>query len=155
MQSITQYLSDQASYTTAMSISLESSITSTHSNSLTLPRLLHLSPIPSTRTFESPTPKKLTFSTTEYIEPVQLCPIKMEDLDSKDGSPLVLPTTDLAAPSALKRSQSRSSASSKSTTLKRPRPSSILLSLTPTPPPTLTPPPRYSQLMNIGTPSHM
>ena len=81
----------------AMSISSESSNTSMCPNSLTPPCLLPLSPIPSTRTFGSPTPKKLIFSTTEHIEPIQLCPVKMEDLDDEDGSPLVLPTTDLAA----------------------------------------------------------
>ena len=97
MQSITQYLSDQAGYTMAMSISSESSIISTCSNSLALPHLSPLLLVPNTRIFRSSTFKKLTFGTTEYIEPIQLCPVKMEDLDNEDGSSLVFPTIDLAA----------------------------------------------------------
>ena len=97
MQSIAQYLSDQAGYTMAMSISSESSNTSMCPNSLTPPHLSPPSPIPSTRTFGSPTPKKLIFGTIKYIEPIQLRPVKMEDLDNEDGSSLILPTTDLTA----------------------------------------------------------
>ena len=84
---------NSSSRSSPMSISSTSSIASTQANSMTLPHLEPPSPVPSARTFGSPTPRKLTFSTAEHIEPIRLRPIKCEDADSEDESlPVMQPT---------------------------------------------------------------
>ena len=102
MQSIMQsYNSDSANTSgrsSAMSISSTvSTIASTHPDSPTLPRLEPPSPVPSTRTFGSPTPKKLAFGTAEYIEPIRLRPVTCEDADSEDEDFPLLSSTDTTA----------------------------------------------------------
>ena len=77
------------------SISSTSSIASTQANSPMLPHLKPPSPVPSARTFGSPTPRKLAFGTAEYIKPIRLCPVKCEDVDSEDESLPVLPPTNI------------------------------------------------------------
>ena len=104
MQSITQSYNSSAAnssgHSSAMSISSDtstmSSISSTRPDSPTLPRLSPPSPVPSARTFGSPTPKKIAFGTTEYIEPIRLRPIMVEDADSEDKDQFVLPPTNIA-----------------------------------------------------------
>ena len=110
MQSIIQsYNSNPASNPTNFSscsspmsiFSFISSIASNHPDSPTLPCLKPLSPVPSARTFGSPTPKRLTFSTAKYIESICLCPVKVKDTDSEDESlSLLLPTNFTAQCSA-------------------------------------------------------
>ena len=101
MQFIVQSYNDDSanssSHSSSMSISSVSAITSMQADSPTLPRLEPLSPVPSTRTFGSPTPRKLVFGTAEYIEPIHLCPVKCEDADSEDESLPVLPPTNITA----------------------------------------------------------
>ena len=84
---------NSSGHSSSMSISSTSSIASTQANSTTLPHLEPLSPVPSARTFGSPTPIKLTFGTAEHIEPIRLRPVKCEDVDSEDESlPVMQPT---------------------------------------------------------------
>ena len=78
-----------------MSISSTSSIASTQANSMMLPHLEPPSPVPSARTFGSPTPRKLTFGTAEHIKPIHLHPIKCEDADSEDESLSVMQPTNI------------------------------------------------------------
>ena len=62
--------------------------------------LPHLSPpslVPSTRTFGSPTPKKLTFGTAKYLKPICLCLITVEDTDSEDKDQLILLPANIIA----------------------------------------------------------
>ena len=107
MQSITQSYNSSAANSSgrssAMSISSDastmSSISSTRPDSPTLPRLSPPSLVPSARTFGSPTPKKITFSTTEYIESIRLRPVTMEDADSEDEDQFVLPPTNITTQS--------------------------------------------------------
>ena len=103
MQSIAQSYNSSATNSfgrsSAMSISSDtstmSSISSTCPNSLTLPCLSPPSPVPSARTFGSPTPKKIAFDTTEYIKPIRLRPITVEDADSEDEDQLILLPTNI------------------------------------------------------------
>ena len=103
MQSITQSYNSSAANSSGrsftMSISSDastmSSISSTRPNSPTLPRLSPPSPVPSTRTFGFPTPKKIAFGITKYIEPIRLRPIMLEDVDSEDEDQLILSPTNI------------------------------------------------------------
>ena len=103
MQSIAQSYNSSAAnssgHSSTMSISSDtstmSSISSTRPDSPMLPRLSPLSPVPSAGTFGSPTPKKIAFSTTEYIEPIRLCPVTVEDADSEDEDQLILSPTNI------------------------------------------------------------
>ena len=107
MQSITQSYNSSATNSSgrssAMSISSDtstmSSISSTHPDSPTLPRLSPPSPVPSARTFGSPMPKKIAFGTTEYIEPIRLHPVTVEDADSEDEDQLILSPTNITTQS--------------------------------------------------------
>ena len=93
MQSYNGDSANSSGHSSPMSIFSVPTIASTQADSLTLPCLKPPSPVPSSRTFGSPTPKKLAFGTTEYIEPIHLRPIKCEDTDSEDESlPVLLPT---------------------------------------------------------------
>ena len=98
-QSYNSSAANSSGRSSAMSISSDastmSSISLTCPDSPTLPRLSPPSPVPSTRTFGSPMPKKIAFGTTKYIEPIRLCPIMVEDMDSKDEDQLILSPTNI------------------------------------------------------------
>ena len=101
MQFIVQSYDDDSAKSSgcssSISISSASAIASMQADSPTLPHLEPLSPVPSARTFGSPTPRKLAFGTAEYIEPIRLRPIKCEDADREDESLPVLPPTNITA----------------------------------------------------------
>ena len=86
---------NSSGHSSPMSISSTSFIASTQANSTTLPHLEPPSPVPSARTFGSPTPRKLTFGTAEHIEHICLRPVKCEDIDSEDESLPVMQPTDI------------------------------------------------------------
>ena len=86
---------NSSGHSSPMFISSTSSIASMQANSTTLPHLEPPSPVPSARTFGSPTPRKLTFGTAEHIEPIRLHPVKCEDADSEDESLSVMQPTNI------------------------------------------------------------
>ena len=74
-----------------------SSISSTCPDSPMLPHLFPPSLVPSTRTFRSPTLKKLTFGTAKYFKPICLCLVTVEDTDSEDEDQLILLPANIIA----------------------------------------------------------
>lgn len=92
MQSYGSDSTNSSGRSSPMSISSSvSTIASTHPDSPMLPCLEPPLPVPSARTFRSPPPKPLVFSTATPVQPIRLRLVKVEDIEDEDVS-LLLPT---------------------------------------------------------------